>query len=99
MFLGRKSPVISVARLGLCFSPVGAFDNSRGIYPTGENTNYFIRHVRDEVKYASRFRGINSPSTIFLSLCDVSKKLTGSLVISDLPWQLFLEELWSGMIV
>jgi hypothetical protein len=30
----------SVVRFGLCNSPVGAFDSSRGIYPTGENINY-----------------------------------------------------------
>lgn len=32
----------------------------------------FMRHVRDDVKYADIFRGINSPATFNRSLCDVS---------------------------
>jgi hypothetical protein len=41
-----KSETHSVVRLGLCISPVGAFDGSRGIYPTGENINYsFVTYV------------------------------------------------------
>ena len=31
----------SVVRLGLCASPVGAFDGGRGIYPTGEKTSIY----------------------------------------------------------
>jgi hypothetical protein len=47
----------SDVRSGLCNSPVGAPDGSRGIYPTGENQQLFIRHVRDEVKSCLSFPG------------------------------------------
>ncbi len=47
----------------------------------------FIRHVRDDAKLSSHFRGMNSPATVNLSLGDVSKKLTdnvGFVVVTDL---------------
>jgi hypothetical protein len=42
--------------------------------PRGENANIFISHVRDDVKLFYYFLRMNSPATINLSLCDVSKK-------------------------
>lgn len=36
----------SVVRLVLCISPIGAFDGSRGIYPTGEKHQLsFVTYV------------------------------------------------------
>ena len=42
----NKLDIFSVVRLGLCISPVGALDGSRGIYPTEESINYsFVTYV------------------------------------------------------
>ena len=56
--------------------PIGAFDGSRGIHPTGLMRHTINRHVRDGKNVLRQHsggydnRGMNSPSTIMLSQRD-----------------------------